>query len=99
MYHEMAIVVGKDVAQGSGAKSFDDVQIHSCGDKICWEEKGVVDSELVKDDDKQSTSSTPLESRKSRKRTHGNDFELQNISSRMKEVSMALQKISKSSLM
>jgi len=27
MYDEMAIVVGKDVARGSGAKSFDDVEI------------------------------------------------------------------------
>ena len=67
MYHEMAIVVGKDVVQGSGAKSFDDIEIHSCGDKICLEEKGDGDSKLVKDNDKQSTSSIPLESRKKQK--------------------------------
>ncbi|KAJ8425920.1 hypothetical protein Cgig2_028807 [Carnegiea gigantea] len=28
MYDKMSIVVGKDVARGSGAKSFDDVEIH-----------------------------------------------------------------------
>jgi len=61
MYHEMAIVVGKDVAQGSGTKSFDDIEIHSWGDKICLEEKGDGDSELVKDNDKRSISSAPLE--------------------------------------
>ena len=62
------------------------------------EEKGDGDTELVKDNDKHSTSSAPLESRKSRKRTRENDFELQNISSQMEEVDMALQKISKSKL-
>jgi len=98
MYHEMAIVVGKDVARGSGAKSFDNIEIHSCGDKICLEEKGDGNSELVKDNDKQSTSSAPLESRKSKKRTRESDFELQNISAQMEEVAMALQKISKSKL-
>jgi len=40
------------------------------------EEKGDGDSELVKDNDKQSISSAPLESRKSKKRTRESDFEL-----------------------
>ncbi|KAJ8430947.1 hypothetical protein Cgig2_003226 [Carnegiea gigantea] len=31
MYDEMATVVGKDIARGSGAKSFDDVEIQSLG--------------------------------------------------------------------
>jgi len=65
MYHKMAIAVGKNVARGSGAKSFNDVEIHSCGHKICLEGKGDGDSELVKDNDKQSTPSAPLKSRKS----------------------------------
>ena len=94
----MAIVVEKDVAQGSGAKSFDNVEIYSYGDEVCLEENGDGDSELVKDNDKQSTLSAPLESRKSQKRTCENDFKLQNISSQMEDVAMTLQKRSKSKL-
>ncbi|KAJ8430855.1 hypothetical protein Cgig2_015515 [Carnegiea gigantea] len=40
MYDEMATVVGKDIARGSGAKSFDDVEIQSLGvipkSEIIW---------------------------------------------------------------
>ncbi|KAJ8425036.1 hypothetical protein Cgig2_006496 [Carnegiea gigantea] len=97
-YDEMAVVAGKDVAQGSRAKSFDDVEIHSRGNSINLEEKGDGDSEFMKDNDKQSTSSAPLESRKSRKRTRDDDLELQNISNQMGEIALALQKISKSKL-
>lgn len=64
MYDEMAIVVGKDVARGSSAKSFDDVEIQSHG-AANMEERGDGDDEFVKENDKQSTSSAPLESRKS----------------------------------
>ena len=97
MYDEMAIVVGKDVARGSGATSFDDVEIQSLG-VTNLEEKGDGDDEFVKENDKQSTSSAPMESRKSRKRARDGDLELQNISTQMAEVSMALQKISESKL-
>ena len=97
MYDEMATVVGKDVARGSGAKSFDDVDIQSHGTTNV-EEKGEDGDEFLKENDKQSTSSAPLESRKSRKRTCDDGFEIQNISSQMAEVAMALQKISKSKL-
>ena len=34
MYDEMVVEVGKDVAWGSGAKSFDDVKTHSHGNTI-----------------------------------------------------------------
>ncbi|KAJ8428051.1 hypothetical protein Cgig2_027622 [Carnegiea gigantea] len=64
MYDEMAVVVGKDVAQRSGAKFFDDVEIHSHGNTTNLEEKGDGDSKFMKDSDKQSASSAPLESRK-----------------------------------
>ena len=97
MYDEMAAVVRKDVARGSGAKSFDDVDIQSHGTTNV-EEKGEDGDEFVKENDKQSTSSAPLESRKSRKRTCDDGLEIQNISSQMAEVVMALQKISKSKL-
>ena len=97
MYDEMATVVGKDVARGSGAKSFHDVEIQSLG-VTNLEEKGDGDDEFVKENDKQSTSSAPLESRKNRKRTRDDGLEIQNISSQMEEVAMALQKISKSKL-
>ncbi|KAJ8422115.1 hypothetical protein Cgig2_025300 [Carnegiea gigantea] len=65
MYDEMAVVVGKDV--------------HSHENTTNLEEKGNGDSEIVKNNDKQSISSAPLESRKSRKRTCDDDLELQNI--------------------
>ncbi|KAJ8429590.1 hypothetical protein Cgig2_008561 [Carnegiea gigantea] len=97
MYDEMAIVVGKDVARGSGAKSFDDVDIKSLG-VTNLEEKGDGDDEFVKENDKQLTSSAPLESRTSRKRARDDDLELQNISTRMAEVAIALQKMFKSKL-
>jgi len=96
-YNEMDIVVGKDVARGNGAKSFDDVEIQSLG-VTNLEEKGVGDDEFVKEYDKESTSSVPLESRKSRKRARDDDLKLQNISTQMAEVAMALQKISESKL-
>ncbi|KAJ8433345.1 hypothetical protein Cgig2_004498 [Carnegiea gigantea] len=54
MYDEMDIVVGKDVARGSGAKSFDNVEIESLG-VTNLEEKGDGDDEFVKENDKQST--------------------------------------------
>ncbi|KAJ8445218.1 hypothetical protein Cgig2_024424 [Carnegiea gigantea] len=57
MYDEMAVVVGKDAARGSGAKSFDDVEIHSHRNTANLEEKGDGDSEFMKDNNKQSTSS------------------------------------------
>ena len=97
MYDQMATVVGKDVARGSGAKSFDDVDKQSHGTTNV-EEKGEDGDEFLKENDKQSTSSAPLESRKSRKRTRDDGLEIQNISSQMAEVAMALQKISKSKL-
>ncbi|KAJ8440609.1 hypothetical protein Cgig2_031026 [Carnegiea gigantea] len=97
-YDEMAVVVGKGVARGSGAKSFDDVEIHSYRNTANLEEKDDGDSEFMKDNDKQPTSSVTLESRKSRKRTRGDDLELQNISAQVEEVALALQKISKSKL-
>ncbi|KAJ8434383.1 hypothetical protein Cgig2_014230 [Carnegiea gigantea] len=89
MYDEMTTVVGKDIARDSGAKSFDDVEIQSLG-AVNLEEKGDGDDEFVKENDKQSTSSAPLESRKSRNRTRDDDLELQNISIQMAEVAMAL---------
>ncbi|KAJ8420621.1 hypothetical protein Cgig2_024211 [Carnegiea gigantea] len=98
MYDEMTVVVGKDVAQESGAKSFDDVEIHSHGNAINFEKKGDGDHEFVKDSNKQSTSSAPLESRKSRKRTHDDELTRQNISTQIGEVTITLQKISKSKL-
>ena len=64
----MAIVIGKDVARGSGAKSFDDVKMQSHG-TTNLEEKDEGDDEFAKENEKQSTSSAPLESRKSCKRT------------------------------
>ena len=67
MYDEIVVVVRKDVARGSGAKSFDDVEIQSLG--------GDGDDEFVKENDKQSTSNAPLESRKSRKRSRDGDLE------------------------
>ncbi|KAJ8425410.1 hypothetical protein Cgig2_028790 [Carnegiea gigantea] len=76
MYDEIAAMVRKDVARGSGVKSFDDVKIHSHENMTNLEEKGDDDSESVKDNDKQSTSSTSLKSRKSRKRTRDNNLEL-----------------------
>ncbi|KAJ8432336.1 hypothetical protein Cgig2_020685 [Carnegiea gigantea] len=84
IYNEMAIVVGKDVAQGSSARSFDDVEIYSHGDTTNLEGDG--DSEFMKDNDKQSISSAPLELRKIQKRTLDDDLELQNISNQMGEV-------------
>ena len=89
MYDEMAIVVGKDVARGSGTQSFDDVEIQSPG-VTNLEEKRDGDDEFLKENDKQSTSSAPMESRKSRKRVRDDDLELQNISTQMAEVAMAL---------
>ena len=86
----------ENVVRGSGAKSFDDVEIQSYGSGN-MEEKGDSDDEFVKENDKQSTSSEPLESRKSRKRTRDDDL-IQNISTQMAQVAMALQKISKSKL-
>ena len=63
MYDEMAIVVGKDVARGSCDKSFDDIaQAHE--EAINLEDKGDGDSETIKENDKQSTSSVPLELRR-----------------------------------
>jgi len=97
MYDEMAIVVGNDVARGSGTKSFDDVEIQSLG-VTNLEEKGDGDNEFMKENDKQWTSSAPLESRKSRKRARDDNLEFQNISTQMAEVAMALQKIIKSKL-
>ena len=94
MYDEMAIVVGKDVAQGSDAKSFDDVEIHSYGTTINLEEKGDGDSKFIKDNDKQYTSSAPLKLRKGQKITHDDDLKLQNISTQVGEVALTLQKIS-----
>ena len=52
----MAIVIGKDVARGSGAKSFDDVKMQSHG-TTNLEEKGDSDNEFVKENDKQSSLS------------------------------------------
>ncbi|KAJ8428008.1 hypothetical protein Cgig2_032345 [Carnegiea gigantea] len=97
MYDEMATVVGKGIARGSGAKSFEDVEIQSLG-AVNLEEKGNGDDEFVKENYKQSTSKALLKSRKSRKRTRDNDLEFQNISTQMAEVAMALQNISKSKL-
>jgi len=97
MYDEIAIVVGKDVARESGATSFDDVEIQSLG-VTNLEEKRDGDDEFLKENDKQSTSSAPMESRKIRKSIRDDDLELQNISTQMAEVAMALQKISKSKL-
>ncbi|KAJ8441646.1 hypothetical protein Cgig2_019780 [Carnegiea gigantea] len=94
MYDEIAIMVGKDVARESGAKSFDDVEIKSHG-VVNLEEKGDGDDESVKENDKQSTLSVQLESRKSRKRACDDDLKLQNISTQMVEVAVTLQKISK----
>jgi len=62
----MTIVVGKHVAWGSGAKSFDDFEIQSHG-TMNLEEKGDGGDEFVKENDKQSTSSAPSVSRKSRR--------------------------------
>jgi len=71
----MAIAVGKDVARGSGVKSFDDVEIQS-HEAVNLEEKGDGDDGFLKENDKQSTSSASLESRKSRKRTRDDNLEL-----------------------
>jgi len=98
MYDEVAVVVGKDVARGSGTESFDDVEIQSHRNTANLEEKGDGDSEFMKDNDKQLTSSVPLESRKSQKRRRDDDLKLQNISAQVAEVALALQKISKSKL-
>ncbi|KAJ8436610.1 hypothetical protein Cgig2_029856 [Carnegiea gigantea] len=94
MYDEIATVVEKDVTRGSGAKSFDDVETQSLG-VTNLEEKGDGDDEFVKENDKQSTSSAPMESRKTQTRARDDDSELQNISTQMAKVVMALQKISK----
>ncbi|KAJ8424832.1 hypothetical protein Cgig2_013027 [Carnegiea gigantea] len=75
MHDEMTIVDGNDIARGSGLKSFDDVEIQSLG-VVNLEEKGDGDDEFMKENDEQLTSSTPLESRKSRKRTRDDDLEL-----------------------
>ena len=50
----MATVVGKDIARGSGAKSFDDIEIQSLG-ALNLEEKGNGDNddEFVKENDKE----------------------------------------------
>jgi len=85
----MAIVIGKDVTKGTSVKSFDDVEIQSHG-TINLEEKGEGDNKFVKENDKQWTSSAPLESRKCRKRTRDDDLELQNISTQTAKVAMAL---------
>jgi len=90
MYDKMVVVVGKDVTQGTGAKSFDGIEIHSHGNMINLEEKGDGDNEFIKDNDRQSASSMPLESRKSQKRERGDDLELQNISTQMGEVVITL---------
>jgi len=54
MHDEMATVVGKDIARGSGAKSFDDIEIQSLG-ALNLEEKGNGDNddEFVKENDKE----------------------------------------------
>jgi len=63
MYDEMAVVVGKDVTRGSYAELFDDIaQAHE--ETINLEEKGDGDSEIVKENDKKSTSSVPLQLRR-----------------------------------
>uniref|UniRef100_A0A7C9CQJ2 Uncharacterized protein n=1 Tax=Opuntia streptacantha TaxID=393608 RepID=A0A7C9CQJ2_OPUST len=97
MYDEMAVVVGKDVARGSCAKLFDDIA-QACEETINLEEKGDGDSETIKENNKQSTLSVPLESRRGRKRAHEDDSDLQNISAQMGEVAAALQRIFKSKL-
>uniref|UniRef100_A0A7C9CN93 Myb/SANT-like domain-containing protein n=1 Tax=Opuntia streptacantha TaxID=393608 RepID=A0A7C9CN93_OPUST len=97
MYDEMAVVVGKDVARGSCTKSFEDI-VQTCEETINVEDKDNGDSETVKENDKQSTSSVPVESRRGRKRAHEDDSDLQNISAQMGEVVAALQRISKSKL-
>ena len=63
MYDEMAVVVGKDVASGSCAKSFDDI-VQTQEETLNLEEKGNGDNETIKENDKQSTSSVPVESRR-----------------------------------
>ncbi|KAJ8429229.1 hypothetical protein Cgig2_009385 [Carnegiea gigantea] len=52
MYDEMAIVVGKDIARGRGAKSLDDVKIHSHRNTTNLEEKDDGDNDFMKDNDK-----------------------------------------------
>jgi len=89
MHDEMATVGWKDLARGSGAKSFDDVEIQSHKD-VNLEQKGDGDDEFVKENDKHSTSSVPLELRKSWKRARDDDLELQNISTHMAEITIAL---------
>ena len=89
MYDEMAVVVQKDVAKGSCAKSLDDIaQVHE--QTINLEEKGDGHSETIKENDKQSTSTVPLESRKQQKRAHKDDSDLQNISAQMGDIATAL---------
>ena len=63
MYDEMAVVVGKDVARKSCAKSFDDI-VQTQEETLNLEEKGNGDNETIKENDKQSTSSVPVESRR-----------------------------------
>jgi len=97
MYDEMAVVVGKDVTRGSYAKSFNDI-VQTREETINLEEKDNGDSDTVKKNDKQSTSSVPVESRRGRKRAHEDDTDLQTISAQMGDVAAALQMISKSKL-
>ena len=54
MYDQMATVAGKDVARGSGAMSFDDVDIQSHGTTNV-DEKGEDGDEFLKENDNQST--------------------------------------------
>jgi len=65
---------------------------------INLEEKGDGDSETVKENDKQSMSIAPLESRRGRKRARDDDSDLQNISAQMEKVAAAVQRIYKSKL-
>jgi len=50
----MVVAVEKDVARGSGVKSFDDVEIQSHG-TMSMEERGDGDDEFMKENDKQFT--------------------------------------------
>ena len=83
----MDVVVGKDVARRSCAKSFDDI-VQTRKETINLEEKGNGDSETVKANDKQS-SSVPVQSRRGRKRAREDDTDLQTISAQMGEVAAA----------
>ncbi|GAV62747.1 Myb_DNA-bind_3 domain-containing protein, partial [Cephalotus follicularis] len=99
MYDEMALVVGKDMATGSFAKSFVDVDMQENinVDYLAAEEEGEIEGG-AKGKQTLSSTATSSKARSHRKRNHDELPQLDLVAAQLGEITMAISKLSRNEL-